>query len=89
MDCLILQPVVALMLWTVVVRVYMYVLCRRHLMANRIKPQSVATPELMNFVLPGRVSRPSNNFKNPFNLPVIFYALCLALVAPHQADAGF
>lgn len=85
----ILQTVAALMLLTFVVWVYMYVRRFGYIISNRIEAQSVATPELLNSVLPEHVNRPSNNLKNLIELPVIFYAVCIALVASRQADALF
>jgi len=83
----ILQPAIALMLLTFVVWVYMGVLRLRFLVTNRVSPRRVATPELMNSVLPERINRPSNNLKNLFELPVIFYAVCAFALTLQHADA--
>jgi len=84
-----LRPVLALMLLTLLVWVYMYALRLRYLVAKRIPSQQIATPELINTLLPERINRPSNNLKNLFELPVIFYVVCGLLLALHQADAVF
>jgi hypothetical protein len=66
----------------------MYALRLRFLFANRIPPHRIATPELINSVLPEHINRPSNNLKNLFELPVIFYLVCAAsLTAAAQHDA--
>ena len=85
----ILQPVAALMLLTFVVWVFMYVRRLSFIVANKIPAQNVASPELINAALPEHVNRPSNNLKNLFELPVVFYAVCISLLASQQADALF
>jgi len=77
------------MLLTLLVWVYMYVLRLRYLLVKRIPSQRIATPELISSLLPEYINRPSNNLKNLFELPVIFYAVCGLLLALHQADAVF
>ncbi len=89
MDHSLLQPVAALMLLTLLVWVYMYLVRFRFIIANRVPAQSIATPELLNAALPERVNRPSNNLKNLFELPVIFYAVCILLLATQKADGVF
>ena len=85
----ILQPVAALMLLTFVVWVFMYVRRLSFIVANKIPAQNVASPELINAALPEHVNRPSNNLKNLFELPVVFYAVCISLLASQQTDALF
>ena len=85
----ILQPVAALMLLTFVVWVFMYVRRLSFIVANKIPAQNVASPELLSAVLPEHVNRPSNNLKNLFELPVVFYAICISLLASQQTDALF
>ena len=41
--------------------------------------QEYTTPEKGTLQLPEEVNYPANNFKNLFELPVLFYALCLYL----------
>ncbi len=38
---------------------------------------------------PAHVSNPSDNFKNLFEIPVLFYALALYLFATQQVDAVY
>ena len=84
-----LQPVAALMLLTFVVWVWMYAVRFRYLLANRVPAHAVRTPELMAAATPESVSRPSNNFKNLFELPVLFYVLALALLYLDQVDSRY
>ena len=76
---LILYPVVAMFLLVVVVAVTML---RRRIAfykANRVHPQQTATSSQMAATMPD--SRAPDNFRNLFELPVMFYVLCLALLA--------
>lgn len=77
---LILQPVAVLMLLTALVWLLMYVRRLSYILKNNIDPQSIATPEAMNSIIPAHIHGASNNLKNLFELPVIFYALCALLL---------
>lgn len=85
----ILQPVAALMLLTMLVWIAMVVKRVGYLMTNRIHPQRVATLEQVNALMPEPINRWSNNFKNLFELPVLFYAVCLVLLAMGKVDSGY
>ena len=85
----ILQPVIGLMLLTFVVWVRLYITRSRYIKANNINAQDVASPEMMNSLLPEEVNRPSNNLKNLFELPVIFYTVCLVLLVIDKVDILF
>jgi hypothetical protein len=54
---------------------------------NRISPDDLAVPGALARLSPPAVSNPSDNFKNLFELPVLFYALALYLFATVQVDA--
>lgn len=86
---LIVQPVVALFILTAIVWVAMYARRLSYMASNSIDPQSVATPELMSELLPATVNNASNNLKNLFELPVVFYALCGFLLLVQRVDAVF
>jgi hypothetical protein len=58
-------------------------------LANKIDPQSISTPELMNSMLPASINNSSNNLKNLFELPVVFYALCTFLLIGQRVDVVF
>jgi hypothetical protein len=85
----ILQPVVALFLLTAIVWAFMYVRRLRFVLGNNIDPQSIATPELLNAQLPASINNASNNLKNLFELPVVFYALCAFLMLCQKVDEVF
>jgi hypothetical protein len=82
-------PFFATMLLTLVVWVYMYVRRIHFITGNNINPQDLTIPgELARRSSPA-VSNPSDNLKNLFEMPVLFYALTLYLFATGQVDAGY
>lgn len=85
-DKSILLPMLGMMVLTAVV---WFVLYARRLPAMRRagKPaQAYTTPDKAAAFLPEEVSYPANNLRNLFELPVLFYALCLYLYV--TATAG-
>ena len=80
------QPLLALMLLTLLVWLVMYVRRIGYMRANRISAQQLSTPDKRS-LLSEPVNRPSNNLINLFEMPVLFYALCLLLMASNQVDA--
>jgi hypothetical protein len=86
---LILQPVMAMFLLTGLVWALMYARRIRYTLVNHIDPQSLATPEFLNARIPVAINNPSNNLKNLFELPVIFYALCAFLLLTHRVDQAY
>ena len=73
----ILLPMLGMILLTAVV---WFVLYARRIPAMRKarKPAQVyTTPDKVMELLPEEVSYPAHNFKNLFELPVLFYVLCL------------
>jgi hypothetical protein len=78
-----------MMLLTLAVWAYMYVRRIHFIETSKIRPQDLAVPgELARRSSPA-VSNPSDNLKNLFELPVLFYALTLYLFTTGQADAGY
>jgi hypothetical protein len=82
-------PVLALMLLTLVVWVYMYIRRIAFIQGQRISPRALETPGELTRLSPAAVSNPSDNLKNLFELPVLFYALALYLYATSQVDATY
>jgi hypothetical protein len=74
------------MLLTIAVWVYMYVRRIGFLTAHRIGAQELAVPGELAKRSPPAVSNPSDNLKNLFEVPVIFYAVVLYLFATEQVD---
>ncbi len=85
----ILAPFFALMLLTFVVWLYMYIRRLSWIGANRIDTQQFTTPDKALAIVPAEVVYPSHNFRNLFELPVLFYALCLYLYASGSVDSVY
>ena len=84
----ILVPMLGMMVLTAAV---WFVLYARRIPAMRkvgVPTQEYTTPDKGAALLPEEVSYPSNNFKNLFELPVLFYALCLYLFVTQSAAAA-
>lgn len=67
------------MLLTLVVWIYMYARRLSFLIRQQIDLRTVDTPHKADSVIPHTVNLASHNLKNLFELPVIFYAVCLYL----------
>jgi hypothetical protein len=85
----ILSPVFATILLTFVVWVYMYVRRIRFIRSRALTPAEMAIPGRLAELSPPEVSNPSDNLKNLFEIPVIFYALALLLLATQRVDATY
>lgn len=82
-------PFFATVFLTFVVWTYMYVRRIHFIKKNDIGPQEMAVPGALAQLSPPEVNNPSDNFKNLFEIPVLFYALALYLFATGQVDAVF
>ena len=82
-------PFLATMLLTLVVWVYMYVRRISFLRKNDISPKDMAVPGALAQISPAAVSNPSDNLKNLFEMPVLFYALALYLFVTAQVDVVY
>jgi hypothetical protein len=87
-QAVIFQPFVATMLLTLVVWLYMYGRRLPFIFSSGLDPKQMTPLELARRS-PPRVSNPSDNLKNLFELPIIFYALSLYLYATHQVDGTY
>jgi hypothetical protein len=85
----ILGPVFAMMLLTLVVWVYMYVRRIAFITREGIDPRRLEIPGELARVSPAAISNPSDNLKNLFELPVLFYALALLLFVTQRVDATY
>ena len=81
-------PFFAMMFLTLAVWVYMYVRRIHFITGSKLRPQDLAAPGELARLSPPAVANPSDNLKNLFEMPVLFYALTLYLFATGQADAG-
>ena len=80
-------PFLATMLLTVCVWGFMFFRRIRFLTANEIDAQDLREPGKLAEISPPEISNPSDNLKNLFEMPVLFYALCVYLFATGQVDA--
>ena len=85
----IFAPFFATMLLTLIVWVYMYTRRISFLTKNNISAKELTRPGALAQISPAAVSNPSDNLKNLFELPVLFYALCLYLFVTAQVDATY
>jgi hypothetical protein len=84
----ILMPAIALVAVTFVVWLGMYFTRLRYMRINRIDPNDVATRERAAKLLEA-VAGPSDNLRNLFELPVLFYLLIVLLFDTGHATANF
>ncbi len=80
-------PFFAMMFLTLVVWVYMYIRRIAFITASGINSQDLAVPGKLAELSPPSVSNPSDNLKNLFEMPVLFYALALYLFVTSRVDA--
>lgn len=81
-------PMFAMFLLTIAVWVYMYVRRIGFINTNHLTPDQLKPAEFAR-LSPPAVSNPSDNLKNLFEVPVIFYALALYLFAARQIDVAY
>lgn len=82
----IFHPFLGMMLLTLVVWFYMYARRIPFITRNRLAPEQLTPSELAR-LSPPAVATPSDNLKNLFELPTLFYVLCLYLFMRGQVDA--
>src|SRR3954465_2570636 len=87
MSTAIILPVIALVLLTAIVWVRLYVERIRELRHRRIDPQAVATSASAAQTL--QSVQASDNFKNLFEVPILFYALCAVLTLAQHVSPFF
>ena len=87
MNAAILQPVLAMFVLTAIVWVVLYAKRLPAMRKAGVPTQTYTTPDKGAALLPESVAYPANNFRNLFELPVLFYALCLYLYVTGTADA--
>ena len=82
-------PFFATIFLTLVVWIYMYVRRIRFLTSNKITPAEMAVPGALARLSPPEISNPSDNLKNLFEIPVLFYALVLYLFVTQRVDGTY
>jgi hypothetical protein len=82
-------PFFATMFLTLLVWVYMYIRRIVFITSKKINPKDLAVPGALAQLSPPEVSNPSDNLKNLFEIPVLFYALALYLFVTKQVDVAY
>jgi hypothetical protein len=84
----IFAPFLTMMLLTLIVWFYMYAKRIPLIQKSRINPNELTAAELAR-ISPPTVSNPSDNLKNLFELPTLFYGLVLYLYVTHKVDEAY
>lgn len=82
----IFSPFFATLLLTLIVWVYMYIRRITFITSSKLSPGELAIPGKLAQISPSSVSNPSDNFKNLFEIPILFYVLVLYLSTVKQVD---
>ena len=85
----IFSPFFATMFLTLLVWVYMYIRRIGFLKSQKIDPQQLVKSGTLAEISPPNISNPSDNLKNLFEIPVLFYGLVLYLVITKQVDTVY
>ncbi|MDZ8227274.1 MULTISPECIES: MAPEG family protein [unclassified Nostoc] len=85
----IFSPFFATVFLTFIVWVYMYIRRISFIKSRKIRSEDLAVASTLAQISPPNVSNPSDNFKNLFEIPVLFYALVLYLFITKQVDAVY
>jgi hypothetical protein len=83
----IFYPIAAMALLVVVVECFMIRERMNEMKARKISLNKVASSKQMGRVLEN--TRAADNYKNLFEMPVLFYVLCLALYMTQSVNQGF
>ncbi len=81
----IFAPVFAMILLTMTVWIYMYIRRIAFIQNSNLGPDELAPLEFAR-ISPPRVANPSDNLKNLFEIPVLFYAVATYLFITAQVD---
>jgi hypothetical protein len=84
----IFAPFLAMILLTIVVWFYMYARRIPFLQRGKIDLNRLTAAELAR-ISPPAVANPSDNLKNLFEVPILFYALALYLYVSNRVDATY
>jgi len=79
-------PFTGMMILTMAVWIYMFIQRMGAMTANNIDIEEMKTPPDTDRLIPADASSAGNNFKNLFETPVLFYALCIYLMLSLQVD---
>ena len=72
-------PVAGMLTLTLVVWVYLFVQRIGYMTANQVDAEAMVTPADVQRLLPPEASSAAHNFRNLFEVPVVFSVVCLFL----------
>ncbi len=84
----IFAPMLGMFVLTFIVWVYMFVKRIPFITENELGPEDFRSTRFAE-LQPPAVANPSDNLKNLFEMPVLFYAICLYLHATVQVDSVY
>lgn len=84
----IFAPFLTVMLLTMTVWIYMYSRRIPLIQRSKLRPDQMTAAELAR-ISPPAVANPSDNLKNLFEIPTLFYAVILYLYATGQVDLEY
>jgi hypothetical protein len=85
----IFSPFFAMICLTFLVWVYMYIRRIRFITQRKLGQSELAVPGALAQLSPPDVSNPSDNLKNLFEMPIVFYALVLYLFITQKVDLTY
>jgi hypothetical protein len=85
----IFSPFFATILLTMTVWIYLYIRRLPFILSLKIDQQELAAPGVLEKLSPPSVTNPSDNLKNLFEIPVLFYAIVLYLFVTNQVDSTY
>lgn len=88
-QTLIFKPFAAMLLLTFAVWLFMYARRLTTMYTQKIDPQRFNTPDKVTLALPESVQYAAYNLRNLSELPILFYAVCLALFALNRVDMTY
>jgi hypothetical protein len=82
-----LAPMLALILWTLCMLVWMYATRLPAMAKLKVAPAEVSAAGALRGRLPASVTRIADNYNHLHEQPTLFYALCAFVVLADRADA--
>ena len=82
-------PMLSTMALTAIVWFYMYAKRIPAMRRARVSVQTYTTPDKVVEHLPEEINYSANNLKNLFEVPILFYGLCLYLFVSGNVDTAY
>lgn len=82
----IFQPVLAMLILTAAVWLVLFIRRMAYLTSQKIDAEQLKTPSQIAAIIPADVEAPANNFKNLFEVPIVFYVICITAFLLGQVD---